>query len=206
MNRYGGVDVIIVGRGGGSLEDLWAFNEEIVARAIYASEIPIVSAVGHEIDFTIADFVADLRAPTPSAAAEMVVPDRLEILEVIRNYEYTIRQMLTQRMASHRERIASLIGSHTFNRPKDMVREFVQRLDELRRTMSGTFSHGMEKTALDADSLSKRLLALSPQRALKRGYAIVRKNGVPVTHARQLVRNDEASVEFQDGKVSTKVQ
>ncbi|MCX6143832.1 MAG: exodeoxyribonuclease VII large subunit [Ignavibacteriales bacterium] len=203
MNRYGKVDVMIVGRGGGSLEDLWAFNEEIVARAIYASAIPIVSAVGHEIDFTIADFVADLRAPTPSAAAEMIVPDRLEILEVIRNYEYTIRQALTQRITAHRERVESLIGSYAFNRAKDMVREFVQRLDELQRTMSGTVAHRTERTAQDVESLKKRLFALSPQGVLKRGYAIVRKNGAPVTHAHQLVRNDEASVEFQDGKVMT---
>ena len=206
MNRFGKVDVIIVGRGGGSLEDLWAFNEEIVARAIYASEIPIVSAVGHEIDFTIADFVADLRAPTPSAAAEMIVPDRLEILEVIRNYEYTIRRALTQRIASHRERVESLVGSYAFNRPKDMVREFVQRLDELQRTMAGTVAHRMQRASQDIESLKKRLFALSPQGALKRGYAIVRKNGVPVNRAHQLVRNDEAIVEFQDGKVTTKVQ
>lgn len=206
MNLYGKVDVMIVGRGGGSLEDLWAFNEEIVARAIHASQIPVVSAVGHEIDFTIADFVADLRAPTPSAAAEMIVPDRNEILEVIRNYEYTIRQSVTQRMAAHRERIESLIGSYAFNRAKEMVREFVQKLDELQRTMASTVAHRIMRTTQDAESLSKRLFSVSPQGALKRGYAIVRKNGEPVTRARQLVRNDEASIEFLDGKVMTKVQ
>jgi exodeoxyribonuclease VII large subunit len=206
MNRFGKVDVIIVGRGGGSLEDLWAFNEEGVARAIYASEIPIVSAVGHEIDFTIADFVADLRAPTPSAAAEMIVPDRTEILEVIRNYEYTTRQLLTQRIGSYRERVESLIASYAFNRAKDMVREFVQRIDEVQRTLSGIVTHRMERTAQDVTSLKKRLLALSPQSALKRGYVIVRKDGHPIMYASQLARNDEASLEFQDGKVTTKVQ
>jgi exodeoxyribonuclease VII large subunit len=206
MNRYGKVDVMIVGRGGGSLEDLWAFNEEIVARAIFASEIPIVSAVGHEIDFTIADFVADLRAPTPSAAAEMVVPDRFEILEVIRNYEYTMRKALLQRVAASRERVGSLVSSYAFNRPKDMVRESVQKLDELQRSMAATVSHRMERRAQDVESLKKRLLGLSPQGVLKRGYAIVRKDGVPVTRSQQLARNDEASVEFQDGKVMTKVQ
>ena len=126
MNRYGKVDVIIVGRGGGSLEDLWAFNEEIVARAIAASRIPVVSAVGHEIDFTIADFVADLRAPTPSAAAEMVVPDRAELLELLRNYEYTMRQEALQLIDTHRERVRSLLSSYAFNRPRDAVREHVQ--------------------------------------------------------------------------------
>jgi exodeoxyribonuclease VII large subunit len=206
MNRYGQIDVLIVGRGGGSLEDLWAFNEEIVARAIAASEIPVVSAVGHEIDFTIADFVADLRAPTPSAAAEMVVPDRTELLEVIRNYEYTTRQAVTRRVASYRDRVQSLLGSYAFNRPKDMVREFVQRVDELQRTISVHLGHRMETAARAVDSYGKRLGALSPRGVLKRGYTIVRKGGRAVTHARQLAPDDEAIVEFQDGEITTKVQ
>jgi exodeoxyribonuclease VII large subunit len=136
----------------------------------------------------------------------MVVPDRFEILEVIRNYEYTIRQAVTQRILAHRERVESLIGSYAFNRPKDMVREFVQKLDELQRSMATTVSHRMERRAQDVESLRKRLLGVSPQGVLKRGYAIVRKDGVPVTRSQQLARNDEASVEFQDGKVMTKVQ
>ena len=206
MNRFGNVDVVIVGRGGGSLEDLWAFNEEIVARAIYDSKVPIVSAVGHETDFTIADFVADLRAPTPSAAAEMVVPDRLEVLEVIRNYEYTMRQSLLQRVAASRERIGSLVSSYAFNRPKDMLREYVQRIDELQRAMALSVSHAAQYRVNAVESLTKRLGALSPAGVLKRGYAIVRKQGVPVTRAVQLAHNDEASIEFQDGTIKTKVQ
>jgi exodeoxyribonuclease VII large subunit len=206
MNRYGAIDVMIVGRGGGSLEDLWAFNEEIVARAIYASEIPVVSAVGHEIDFTIADFVADLRAPTPSAAAELVVPDRLELLELIRNNEYTMRQELAQLISSGRERVESLVASYAFNRPKDLLREYVQRVDELQRNIGVNMAYRSERSRQAAESLSKRLTGLGPQNVLKRGYAIIHRDRQVVTHAQQLKRDDMATIEFQDGKVATKVQ
>jgi exodeoxyribonuclease VII large subunit len=206
MNRYGIVDVIIVGRGGGSLEDLWAFNEEVVARAIAASEIPVVSAVGHEIDFTIADFVADLRAPTPSAAAELIVPDRLELLEVIRNNEYTMRQALAQLIGANRERIRSVISSYAFNRPRDLIREFVQRIDELQRSIGTNFAHRYGRVTQDVDSLTKRLAAVSPANILRRGYAIVRKGETVVTHAKELKPKDEPVIEFQDGKVAAKVQ
>ncbi|OGU26407.1 MAG: exodeoxyribonuclease VII large subunit [Ignavibacteria bacterium GWA2_54_16] len=206
MNRYGRVDVIIVGRGGGSLEDLWAFNEEIVARAIAASRIPVVSAVGHEIDFTIADFVADLRAPTPSAAAEMVVPDRAELLELIRNYEYTMRQGALQLIDGHRERVQSLLSSYAFNRPKDIVREYAQRLDELARVQDMKARHLFEQAHRAHESLHKRLSGLGSESILKRGYAIVRRGESVITRAEHLRHEDEATIQFQDGSVTAKVQ
>lgn len=206
MNRYGRVDVIIVGRGGGSLEDLWAFNEEIVARAISASRIPVVSAVGHEIDFTIADFVADLRAPTPSAAAEMVVPDRTELLELIRNYEYTMRQEALQLIDSHRERVQSLLSSYAFNRAKDLVRECVQRLDELVRVQDMKARHLFEQASRAHEGLQKRLAGLSPEGILKRGYAVVRRGKEVITRADLLEKQDETTIQFQDGRVTAKVQ
>jgi len=206
MNRYGGIDVLIVGRGGGSLEDLWAFNEERVARAIYASKIPIVSAVGHEIDFSIADFVADLRAPTPSAAAELVVRDRTELLEDIGNLCYTMRGAIDTQMSSFRERVASLLTSYSFNRPRDLVREFSQRVDEIDRSLGVSFNHIARTAHQRYDSLRYHLQALNPHGVLKRGYSIVRKEGRIVSSARLLHRGDEAEIQFHDGTIGVQVE
>jgi exodeoxyribonuclease VII large subunit len=206
MNRYGGIDVLIVGRGGGSLEDLWAFNEERVARAIYASKIPVVSAVGHEIDFSIADFAADLRAPTPSAAAELVVRDRTELLEDIGNLCYTMRGAIDTQMSSFRERMASLLTSYWFNRPRDLVREFSQRVDEIDRSLGVSFYHIARTAHQRYDSLRHQLQALNPHGVLKRGYSIVRKEGRIVSSARLLHRGNEAEIQFHDGTIGVQVE
>lgn len=206
MNRYGGIDVMIVGRGGGSLEDLWAFNEEIVARAIYASKIPIISAVGHEIDFSIADFVADFRAPTPSAAAELAVRDRTELLEDIGNLCYTMRGALDNQLSGLRERTASLVTSYSFNRPKDLVRELSQRVDELERNLRISFEHTAQIIHQKYISLQLQLQALNPSGVLKRGYAIVRKDGRIVSSANLLGNGDEADIQFHNGTIGVKVE
>jgi exodeoxyribonuclease VII large subunit len=165
-----------------------------------------VSAVGHEIDFTIADFVADLRAPTPSAAAEMVVPDRSELLELIRNYEYTMRQEALQLIESHRERVQSLLSSYAFNRPKDIVREYVQKLDELMRVQDMQARHLFEQRHHAHESLHKRLAGVNPQSILQRGYAIVRRDDAVITRAERLMKDDDTTIQFQDGSVKAKVQ
>lgn len=206
MNRYGGVEVIIVGRGGGSLEDLWAFNEEVVARAIAASAIPVVSAVGHEIDFSISDFVADLRAPTPSAAAELIVRDRVEILELLRNICYTMRQSLEDRVSTLKERMGSLVSSYSFNRPKDLFHQYAQRLDELERGLSLASSHIFDRVQQHHEALYQQLQALSPRNVLSRGYAIIRKDQRPVTRAAELSEGDRAEIEFHDARVLTRVE
>jgi len=206
MNRYGKVDVIIVGRGGGSLEDLWAFNEEVVARAIYGSRIPIISAVGHEIDFSISDFVADLRAPTPSAAAELVVRDRIELLELLRNNCYTMQGSLEEMLSTLRDRVQGLVSSYSFNRPKDLLRESAQRVDELERSLTMKFSHLVQILHHRHLTLRHRLEALSPRNVLRRGYAMVRKEGELVTSAGSLEEGDDATIQFHDGTVETKVQ
>ena len=137
----------------------WAFNEEAVARAIYNSKIPVVSAVGHEIDFTIADFVADLRAPTPSAAAELVVRSRSELFEIVRNFQYTIHQIVVEKLKTERERIRTFVGSYAFNRPVDFVRQRIQQVDELERTLSRLIQHNiaLTKQSLQARSEERRV-------------------------------------------------
>ncbi|MGD1045843.1 MAG: exodeoxyribonuclease VII large subunit [Bacteroidota bacterium] len=206
LNHYGGIDVLIVGRGGGSIEDLWAFNEEAVARAIYASKIPIISAVGHEIDFSIVDFVADLRAPTPSAAAELVVHDRSELLEDIGNLCYTMRGALDNQLSGLREQTTSLVASYSFNRPKDLVREFSQRVDELERSLGISFTHAAQIMHQKYNSLQRQLQALNPGGVLKRGYAIVRKERRIVSSADVLGYGDEADIQFHDGTIGVKVE
>jgi exodeoxyribonuclease VII large subunit len=206
MNRFGGIDVLIIGRGGGSLEDLWAFNEEIVARAIYASKIPIVSAVGHEIDFSIADFVADLRAPTPSAAAELVVRDRMELLEDIGNLYYTMRGAIDTQMSSFRERMTSLLTSYSFNRPRDLVREFSQRVDEIDRSLGVSFNYIVSTTYQRYDALKHQLQALNPDGILRRGYSIVRKESRIVSSVHLLHPGDEAEIQFHNGTIGVQVE
>ena len=205
FSRFGGIDLVIVARGGGSLEDLWPFNEEIVARAIARCRVPVVSGVGHETDYTIADFVADLRAPTPSAAAEMVVPDRRELLENVADSWYRIRQAVLGIVSDQKERIHNLLNSYAFNRPVDLLRQHSQHVDELLRALHRVAGHAFALTEGRHGSLEQRLRALDPRLALKRGYAIVRKKGVIVSSVRQVRALDPVDVEFQDGTVRSTI-
>jgi len=206
LNSLGGIDLMIVGRGGGSLEDLWAFNEEIVARAIYASAIPVVSAVGHEIDFTIADFVADLRAPTPSAAAELVVPDRADIIELLRNFCYTAHRIVEHRLSTDRKAIANLLRSYSFNRPADILRQHLQHLDELQASMEHALSHKVELTRQAVQSLQKRIESVHPRRILDRGYSLVRRDGRIVSRVKFLHPKDDIEIEMSDGRTSAQIE
>ncbi len=203
LNDLGEVDVMIVGRGGGSLEDLWAFNEEVVARAIAASRVPVVSAVGHETDFTIADFVADLRAPTPSAAAELVVQDSRAVLDLLRNNWYTIQNCMADQLNRHKVTIAHLLKSYSFNRPIDLLQQRSQRFDELARSLSLSGSHKFAMTSARAQSLQKRLAALDPRLALKRGYAIVYREGRIVMSKVEVQPQDPVEIRFHDGTVQS---
>jgi exodeoxyribonuclease VII large subunit len=205
MNEFGHVDVMIIGRGGGSLEDLWAFNEEVVARAIYTSRIPTISAVGHEIDFTIADFVADLRAPTPSAAAELVVPDYHEILENLRNFQYTIRQIISEIISAQKENIRSLLRSYSFNRPHDVVRQYSQKLDELKRALSSSVRQHVTLSLQRAASLRQRLESLNPATVLERGYAMVFRDETVVSSAQLLQSSENVQIRFHDGEVPARI-
>lgn len=172
MNAFGGVDVLIVGRGGGSLEDLWAFNEEIVARAVYASKIPIISAVGHEIDWTICDFVADLRAPTPSAAAELVTQSSQELERQVRGLGLRMRSSVASLFREKFDQWKSLEESYAFKQPRMLIQQHSQRLDELLRQLQNYLKALVAAKAQDFQRLAGHLNALSPLAILERGYSI----------------------------------
>jgi exodeoxyribonuclease VII large subunit len=206
LNEFGDIDVMIIGRGGGSLEDLWAFNEEIVARAIYHSRIPIVSAVGHEIDYTIADFVADRRAPTPSAAAEIVVPDRRELIEYFRNFCYNNERLVENLITSRKQRISSILVSYGFNLPKSMLQQQSQRLDDLHRSLQQSVAHALSIRQEQYRSLHHRAIALNPDAVLNRGYAIVYREGVVVDRVKLLHSRDNVNLHFHDGDASAEIK
>ena len=168
LNAYGGIDVLIVGRGGGSLEDLWVFNEERVARAIYASDIPVVSAVGHEIDFTI----SDLRAPTPSAAAEMIVPDAKEIQSTLGTQQQHMLRQLRQKLDTAADRVHAIAGRYAFQKPVHVIRQHQQRIDDLDRALSVAMQHRHVVLSSRIAHIKQRILDLHPQSVLRRGYCI----------------------------------
>jgi exodeoxyribonuclease VII large subunit len=205
LNDYKRVDLIIVARGGGSLEDLWAFNEEVVARAIAASKIPTVSAVGHEVDFTIADFVADLRAPTPTAAAELVVKDRAALLEILHDFAYTMHESIARQLKQHRDNIRNLLNSHAFNRPMDLLLRHSQHIDELTRSMGAFAAHRFALTSTELRGMTQRLRALDPALTLRRGYTMIRRDGVVISNASALQHDDDVTIIFHDGDVPSRI-
>jgi exodeoxyribonuclease VII large subunit len=173
LNRFGAVDVIIVGRGGGSLEDLWAFNEEVVARAIYKSVAPVISAVGHEIDYSIADFVADRRAPTPTAAAEMVVPRKAELEAQLESSQAALLRAMEWRIESARGEWRALVKR--LSDPGRKLREHQQRLDELSLSLVRRLQERVRRCRDHLGRITGRLEALSPLACLERGYSITHK-------------------------------
>ena len=199
-------DVIILARGGGSIEDLWPFNEEIVARAIYDCNTPIISAVGHETDFTISDFVADLRAPTPSAAAELAVPDVYELKKKINIYEDRSRQALKKKIEIMRLRYEKILASRVFTDPTKAINEKYLYIDskvkELQNTIQKIFKEKQNKTM---NCISK-LDALSPLKTLTRGYSVIEHNGKVIKSTKEIKIQDEIQIRMQDGNVNAIVK
>ena len=202
MNGVDGVDVIIVGRGGGSVEELWAFNDEGLARAIASSRIPVVSAVGHETDFTIADFVADLRAPTPSAAAELAVPDVSELNARISDRLTAMTRVVRRRIQSGRELLRSAADRPVFTRPRYVLDERRQALDDLVRDMGAAMRRRLTAAGAARDLLAGRLDALSPLGVLRRGFSVCRRcgDGRIVTSVSQVEPGDSVTVTVTDGE------
>jgi len=207
LNRIQDIDVAIVGRGGGSLEDLWAFNEEVVARAIHASRIPIVSAVGHEIDFTIADFVADRRALTPTEAGELVVPELDRLLETLDETRVRLARALTTHVARARERLDGLARSYGLRRPLELVRQREQQLDDLAQRIVRALGEGLRARRQTTDALAGRLETLSPLHVLARGYSITVRpsNGHALRDAGEVNPGDLILTRLHKGTLRSKV-
>ena len=200
------VDVLIIGRGGGSIEELWAFNEEVVAKAIYSSRIPVVSAVGHETDFTIADFVADVRAATPTAAAEIVVPDQRELQQFLAMARSRMTAVMTAKLEHNRRYVERIASAREFTRPSQRFDQHRQMLDNLASRLENRLSYLMQSYTAKLDFLAGKLGALNPEAVLARGFAIcLDENGRVVRDARQLAADDLLRVRLQQGNADARV-
>ena len=206
FNRAGNVDVVITGRGGGSLEDLWAFNEESVARAIHASKIPVISAVGHETDYTISDFVADVRAPTPSAAAEMVVESEHRFRERIGALETGLMRSIRQRIEQGRSSLREYL--RVLRDPRRTLEQYTQRVDELTSRLAPGLNHHLRRDRARLLSLTSALDHLNPLSILSRGYSITKElsSGMVLKDASELAPGDLLSTRLHQGEVVSRVE
>lgn len=205
MNEKKLADVIIVARGGGSLEDLWPFNEEVVARAIYESELPVISAVGHETDFTIADFVADLRAPTPSAAAELAVADVEDLKYSINLYQRRLKMSLKRKTELMRLRFEKVMNSRVYKEPLSRINDYYLRIDRCMRAIENSSIKKIKDCKLEAAKAITKLDTLSPLKTLTRGYCLTERDGKVITKAEELRTGMEVDLRFQDGNAKAKV-
>ena len=219
------LDVLIVGRGGGSIEDLWAFNEEVVARAIFDCPIPIISAVGHEIDFTIADFVADLRAPTPTGAAEIAVPNKSDVINYINQLNLRCQKNIKTILELKKKRLDSIKSHYILNNPLDLYSAKIQKLDYLTESLIKNYKVIIDKKKIKLNNIKTRPLfsnplvildktkqkytlllskldALSPLKTLERGYGIIKINEKAITSIKDLKKDDLINIELKDGSVS----
>ncbi len=222
------LDVLIVGRGGGSIEDLWAFNEEVVAEAIYHCSIPVISAVGHEIDYTIADFVADMRAPTPTGAAEIAVPNQHDVLNYIQQLKIRSNKTIFNLIENKKQRLFELTNHYLFKNPLDLYSAKSQKLDHLTEKLGQNYTmivnnkkHKLNLLKVNQiftepaniltsyqnkyTLLLNKLSILSPLQTLKRGYTIAKKEHIAITSIEKVNTGDCIELEFQDGSLMTKV-
>lgn len=221
------VDVIILGRGGGSIEDLWAFNEEIVARAIYNSNKPIVSAVGHEIDFTISDFVSDMRAPTPTGAAELVVPSKVEIQSYLNDYKGRIISVINKKIKSYTDTFSKLKSTYILKNPISMYEIDEQKLDNMLEKLGSIMTYKLEREKSELNNLSKmispnmlnrldkekiklenietKLNLLNPENILKKGYSLTLVEGKIVKSINSVKKGSIIDTKFSDGIIKSEV-
>lgn len=200
FNQARNVDVIIVARGGGSLEDLWPFNEEITARAIYESNIPVISAVGHETDFTIADFVADLRAPTPSAAGELAVPELNELIWKLGNIRKKMCLLLTQKLELMKNKYYSLMNSKVLKNPYDVLQQKTLTVEKFETELISNITIKIKDDKLKLIKIASSLDALSPLKTLARGYSLIEdENKNVITSIKEIKKDDIVSIVLADG-------
>lgn len=205
FNEYGCADVLIVGRGGGSIEDLWAFNEEVVARAVYASSIPIISAVGHETDYTICDFVADLRAPTPSAAAECAVPDAMELKSRLLSYKQHLFTLAKNAVKAERTKLELIEKSGALKDPTLKIKDNKSELIYLSENLSMLADSYINSNKNKLSAIAGKLDALSPLGVIARGYSLTQSGDKVVTSVKNVKIGDEISVNLSDGTFTANV-
>jgi exodeoxyribonuclease VII large subunit len=201
------LDFIIIGRGGGSIEELWAFNEEELARAIYHSKIPIVSAVGHETDFTIADFVADLRAPTPSGAAEMTIPDKESLMRHLYLFQGKLNGMMGHIFELKRQKYFNVVENLKYQSPKNKILQHLQTIDDLTNRLHLNIKHILNMNENIVNKYREKIIALSPREILKRGYSICFKipEKTVVKNTRQVKKDELLEIMVSDGNISANV-
>ena len=228
-NEFDDIDVLIVGRGGGSIEDLWAFNEECVARAIYESRIPIISAVGHEIDFTIADFVADMRAPTPTGAAEMAVPNMVDLVNYIRQLEIRLNKNIFNLIDLSKKQLTNFKNSYVLTNPLSYSEIREQKLDMIINKLNSYITHKMDisvsryqnaisnhiilnpcelfiKNKNSLELIINKLELLNPLSVLSKGYSLSTVNGKVIKSVKDVKVNDEVNIKLLDGEINTVVK
>ncbi|WP_026475875.1 exodeoxyribonuclease VII large subunit [Alkaliphilus transvaalensis] len=205
-NTFNDIDLIITGRGGGSIEELWAFNEEVVARAIYNSRIPIIAAVGHETDFTIADFVADLRAPTPSVAAELALPSLIEVKETLTNYQKRLLLSITTKMNFSYNKLENIKNSYPFKYPLNPIYDYKQQLDGLMEGLIKQTNNFNRERRKKIHNIGDRLNGLSPLSVLKRGFCYAElENEKMLKSVGDVKPNDLINIKATDGRLQCRV-
>lgn len=205
MNEKNLADVLILARGGGSLEDLWPFNEEIVARAIYNSKIPIVSAVGHETDFSISDFVADLRAPTPSAAAEIVVPNIVNIKQNLDTYNIRLKNALKKKVEIMKMRYEKCMKSRIYTDPLKIINDNYLKIDIITKSIINSINNKLQLSKTEAVKNFSKLDALSPLKTLSRGYSIIEKDKQIIKDVQELKKDDIVNIRLSNGNKEAKI-
>jgi len=203
-NEYD-LDVLIVGRGGGSIEDLWAFNEEIVAKAIYESNIPIISAVGHEIDYTISDFVSDLRAPTPTAAAELAVPNTVDLINILKQLEIRNTKAINNILHRKKEKLEAIKNSYILKNPSNLYEAKIQKLDNIIEKLNMQINTILLNKKNRFVNILNKLETLNPMNTIKRGYTITKKDNKVITNIKKIAKEDILTTELPNGVITSKV-